>query len=72
MGRGGAPFIFGIPVFWGDQGGKPVVQRFAFTSIFSQPLKTFVPDERFEPVRKLVGHDARIGDDEMEGVVINR
>ena len=66
-------FVFGIPLFFGkDPDGKPFLQRFAFTSVFSEPLRRFVRDARFEPVRRLIGEDARIGDAEKDGVVVNR
>lgn len=65
--------VFGIPVFVGsDENGDPFIQRFAFTSVFSDVIRDFVRDPRFEPVRKLVGEDARVGDREKDGVVINR
>lgn len=65
--------VYGIPLFFGrGLDGAPVLQRLAFTSVFSEKIKSFVRDGRFEPIRKLVGDDARIGDDEKDGVVINR
>ena len=66
-------WIHGIPIFYGrDCDGQPFVQRFTFSSLFSKVIKTFVRDDRFEPIRRLIGDDARIGDDEKDGVVINR
>lgn len=65
--------VYGIPLFYGkDPDGKPFLQRFAFTSMFSPPIKDFVRDPRFEPVRRLIGDDARVGDAEKDGVVFNR
>ncbi|MBL8619603.1 MAG: phytanoyl-CoA dioxygenase family protein [Deltaproteobacteria bacterium] len=65
--------INGIPLFVGkDPDGRPFVQRFTFTSMFSEPLRRFVLDPRFEPVRQMVGPEARVGHDEHDGVVINR
>jgi ectoine hydroxylase-related dioxygenase (phytanoyl-CoA dioxygenase family) len=65
--------VNGIPVFWGrDAAGRPWVQRFTFTSTFSEPFRRFVLDARFEPLRRLVGADARVGHDEKDGVVVNR
>lgn len=65
--------VNGIPIFWGkDLDGEPLVQRFTFTSTFSDRIKDFVTDSRFEPIRQLVGPDARIGHTEMDGVVVNR
>jgi len=66
-------WVYGIPIFYGkDCDGKPFVQRFTFSSMFSPIIKRFVRDQRFEPVRRLIGEDARVGDDEKDGVVINR
>jgi phytanoyl-CoA hydroxylase len=65
--------VFGIPLFVGrDHLGAPFIQRFAFTSMFSDVIRDFVRDARFEPVRKLVGENARVGDNEKDGVVFNR
>jgi len=69
----GRTHVHGIPLFVGrDPDGQPFIQRFTFTSMFSPFLRKFVLDDRFEPVRKLVGDDARVGHDEMDGVVFNR
>jgi hypothetical protein len=64
--------VYGIPLFWGKYDGKPFLQRFPFTSTFSQPIHDLVRDERFAPIRDLVGTGARIGDREKDGVVVNR
>ena len=65
--------VFGVPVWMGfDPEGQPFLQRLAFTSVFSDYIGAFVRDPRFEPVRQLVGADARIGDREKDGVVLNR
>ena len=64
--------VHGIPIFYGkDCDGAPFVQRFTFSSMFSEVIKTFVRDPRFEPIRRLNGEDARVSDDEKDGVVIN-
>jgi hypothetical protein len=64
---------FGIPIVWGrDTAGRPWVQRFCFTSLFSDVWRDFVHDARFAPVRALVGDDVRVGDREKDGVVVNR
>jgi len=66
-------FVYGIPLFWGRDGrGQKFLQRFAFTSRFSSTISCFVSDSRFEPVRKLIGEDARVGEKEKDGVVVNR
>ena len=64
-------WVNGIPVFYGTRDGRPYVQRFTFTSLFSDYIRNFVRDARFEPIRRLVAEDARIGDDELDGVVAN-
>jgi hypothetical protein len=65
--------VFGIPIYYGrDPGGRPYVQRFAFTSLFSEPISSLVNDPRFAAIRSLVGGDARIGEREKDGVVVNR
>ncbi|MBF95373.1 MAG: phytanoyl-CoA dioxygenase [Myxococcales bacterium] len=66
-------WVHGIPIFYGkDHEGRPWIQRFTFTSMFSEAIADLVTDGRFEPVRRLVGDDARIGVDEKDGVVVNR
>lgn len=65
--------VNGIPLFIGeDPDGQHFIQRFCFASTFSERIREFVLDERFEPVRRMVGEDARVGHDEMDGVVVNR
>lgn len=65
--------VFGIPLFFGRNAeGRPFLQRLAFTSVFSDGIREFVRDARFEPIRQLVGADARVGDREKDGVVVNR
>jgi hypothetical protein len=69
----GRTAIFGIPLFFGrGLDGRPFLQRLAFTSVYSEKIRDFVRDERFEPIRRLVGEDARVGDREKDGVVVNR
>lgn len=64
--------IYGVPIWMGtDPDGAPILQRMAFTTVMSEYLKSFVRDERFEPVRRIVGEDARIGDAEKDGAVFN-
>ena len=55
-------YINGIPLFWGkDDRGQKFLQRFAFTSRQSDFISSFVTDERFEPIRRLVGEDDASG-----------
>ena len=65
--------VYGVPVWFGaDPDGKDFLFRMGFSSVYSDYLATFVRDPRFEPVRRLIGEDARIGDREKDGVVFNR
>jgi phytanoyl-CoA hydroxylase len=65
--------VYGIPLFVGrDDGGRPFIQRIAFASMFSERIKAFVRDARFRPLLDLVGEGARVGDEEKDGVVVNR
>ncbi|MEE2962219.1 MAG: phytanoyl-CoA dioxygenase family protein [Myxococcota bacterium] len=65
--------VNGIPLFWGRDGLKrPYLQRWAFTSMFSPYISDFVTDGRFEAIRKCFGEDARVGEREKDGVVVNR
>lgn len=68
----GRTSVNGIPLFWGKNEGRPFLQRFPFTSTFSQPIHDLVRDDRFAPIRDLVGAGSRIGDREKDGVVVNR
>lgn len=65
--------INGIPLVVGrDEQGEPFIQRFAFTSLNSSYIAQFVRDDRFLPVRSLIGEQTRVGDEEKDGVVFNR
>lgn len=65
--------VNGIPLFFGARvDGSKGIQRFAFTSLFSEVIAKLVQDPRFLPVRGLVGADARVGEREKDGVVVNR
>lgn len=65
--------VYGVPVWFGlDPDGKDFLYRMGFSSVHSPYLAAFVRDGRFEPVRRLIGEDARIGDHEKDGVVFNR
>ena len=65
--------IHGVPVWFGvSEDGRPSLQRMGFSSVYSEWLEAFVTDQRFEPVRRLIGEDARIGTREKDGVVFNR
>lgn len=64
--------VYGIPLFRGELDGEPFIQRFPFSSCFSDYIRKFVRDDRFDPVRSLIGENTRVGDEEKDGVVINR
>jgi len=69
----GRTHVYGIPLFIGkDPDGQPYISRFAFASMFSERLRHFLLDGRFEPIRRMVGEDARVGHDEKDGMVVNR
>lgn len=64
---------YGVPLWFGrDEQGKPYLQRTGFLSMYSDYVRQFVTDARFEPIRSLVGENARIGHEEKDGVVFNR
>ena len=65
--------VYGVPAWFGsDEHGEPMLQRMGFASTFSEWLEAFVTDARFEPIRRLIGEDARIGTREKDGVVFNQ
>ncbi len=65
--------VHGVPVWFGTGlDGEPFLQRMGFASVHSEWLEAFVTDARFEPIRRLIGEDARIGTREKDGVVWNR
>jgi hypothetical protein len=69
----GRTSLRGIPLYLG-QGldGAPMIQRLPFTSTESELIHRFVRDPRFLPIQGLVGQGARVGDEEKDGVVLNR
>ena len=68
----GRKTALGIPIQWGlKPDGKRYVQRFAYSSHYSQVVADFCTSERFEPVRRLCGEDARLAQTEKDGVVVN-
>lgn len=65
--------INGVPLFRGkDHEGQPFIQRLAFTSTHSEIIRNVLHDERFNPIRTLIGKDARVGDQEKDGAVVSR
>ena len=69
----GIDAICGVPIWFGsDEEGNPLLQRLGFSSFYSDWLEAFVTDSRFEPIRRLIGENARIGTREKDGVVFNQ
>lgn len=69
----GTTQVFGVPVWVGeDPDGKPYMQRTGFFSVQSEWAHDLFTSARFEAVRALIGTDARIGEREKDGVVVNR
>lgn len=65
--------VFGVPVWFGDDpDGKPFLQRTGFFSVMSPWAWELLEGPRFQVVRALIGEDARIGQREKDGVVLNR
>lgn len=63
----------GTPLFWGEgPDGEPRIQRIPFASAYSPKLRALVRDARFAPLRALFGGEVRVGDEERDGVVMNR
>ena len=65
--------VNGVPIKFGqDVNGERIVQRFAFTSLFSPFMHEFLKDDRFGALLPLLGEeDARIGEYENDGIVMN-
>ncbi len=71
--QAGTQSVHGVPLWFGpDPDGQEYLYRMGFSSIYSPVLSALVRDSRFEPVRRLIGADARIGEREKDGVVFNR
>ena len=68
----GRTTALGIPIQWGlKPDGTKYVQRFAYSSHYSKTIEEFCTSDRFEPVRRLCGDDARLAQREKDGVVVN-
>ncbi|QIP13463.1 phytanoyl-CoA dioxygenase family protein [Spirosoma aureum] len=65
--------INGTPIKYGnDETGRRIVQRFAFSSLFSPVLHEFLQDSRFLNLTHLLQpYEGRIGEEEKDGLVIN-
>lgn len=65
--------VKGIPVIFGhDENGKRIVQRFPYTSHYSDKIKQLVGDPRIQIMKTLLNEKSRrVSDNERDGVVFN-
>jgi len=64
--------VNGIPLKYGkDENGKTIVQRFAFASLHNEYLHKMLQDERIQWLKGFIGEDARIAENEKDGLVVN-
>ncbi len=64
--------VNGIPIKYGkDENGNKVIQRFAFASLHSKYLHKLLQDPRIDSLKYFIGEDARIAENEKDGLVIN-
>jgi phytanoyl-CoA hydroxylase len=65
--------VMGIPVIFGhDENGKRIVQRFPYTSHWSERIHEMVIDPRIQIFKNLLHHKtSRVSEDERDGVVFN-
>ncbi len=65
--------INGVPLKFGqDENGRRIVQRFAFTSLFSPVLAEFLEDKRLAALTQLLTpYEGRISPEEKDGLVVN-
>ena len=60
--------VKGIPLFRGHHfNGGTSIQRLPFTSLFSSSIHNFLDEPRFEPIRRLIGEETRIGQTHQKG-----
>jgi len=64
--------VNGIPIKYGiDENGNKIIQRFAFASLHSAYLHGLVQDARIDKLRHFIGEDARIAENEKDGLVVS-
>jgi hypothetical protein len=65
--------VRGIPIVYGeDENGQRIVQRSPFTSLYTPELHALLASGRLDQFLKLLpAPDARIAEDEKDGVVVN-
>jgi hypothetical protein len=65
--------INGVPLIFGRRAdGSRYVQRICFASLQHEALHDFLKDPRFRAICAFAGADFRIGEDERDGMVVNR
>jgi hypothetical protein len=63
----------GVPLIFGQRpGGARYVQRIPFASLQHPALHEFLGDSRFRGILETAGPGYRIGEDERDGMVVNR
>lgn len=64
--------VNGIPIKYGkDENGNKIIQRFAFASLYSDYLHHLLKDARIDKLRYFIGEDARIAENEKDGLVVS-
>ncbi len=64
--------VNGIPIKYGaDENGKTIVHRFAFASLDSEVLHSFLNDKRLHVIKGLINGNSRVGEYEKDGLVIS-
>lgn len=64
--------VNGIPIKYGkDENGNKIIQRFAFASLHSEYLHHLLKEERIDKLRYFIGEDARIAENEKDGLVVS-
>ncbi|MVT12202.1 phytanoyl-CoA dioxygenase family protein [Chitinophaga tropicalis] len=64
--------VNGVPVKYGkDLNGEKIVQRFAFINQHTPVLSNLLREERLQSLLGFIGPDARIGENEKDGMVFN-
>lgn len=68
-----AKVVKGIPVIFGhDENGKRIVQRFPYTSHYTDKIKKLVGDPRIQVMKTLLNEKSRrVSENERDGVVFN-
>jgi len=66
--------VNGIPIRFGlDENNEPIIHRFAFTSMHSEEIRNLVRHPAIQSLTSLLdAPDARIGENEKDGVVVNQ